>query len=166
MIGENEDAWEDWENDYVKEEIPHEKTFQEKLDDFDPKNELNNSEIEFIKELYAENDELLDTLNPLLLKSEYMQLFSVKQLSRIVCDVDFQAKLLSLNNEQYKIFSECCKTITEQGNNWSVPVYAAGVDFMMCTHMVGAFSNSNEGDASYKDKWNICKKQSHVFALV
>ena len=121
-VANNHMPWDDWEDDYIENETPREKTFQEKLYDFDPKSELKESEIEFIKTLYIQNDELLDTLNPDLLKSKYMQLFSVEQLGKMACDTDFQKKLLSFNNEQYKIFSECCKNINERGNDWALAI--------------------------------------------
>lgn len=44
-----------------------------------------------------------------------------------------------------------------------VPIYNAGTNFYMCSHVVGAFSHKNNGEQSYQQSWNIPKRTNHVF---
>ncbi len=44
-----------------------------------------------------------------------------------------------------------------------VPIYNAGTNFYMCSHVVGAFSHKNNGEQSYQQAWNIPKRTNHVF---
>lgn len=43
------------------------------------------------------------------------------------------------------------------------PVYNAGTNFYMCTHVVGAFSAGNKNYESYLESWNRPNRTNHVF---
>lgn len=44
-----------------------------------------------------------------------------------------------------------------------VPIYNAGTNFYMCTHVVGAFSSGNRDYESYPESWNRPNRTNHVF---
>lgn len=44
-----------------------------------------------------------------------------------------------------------------------VPIYNAGTDFYMCSHVVGAFSSRKKESQFYPESWNIPKRTNHVF---
>ena len=44
-----------------------------------------------------------------------------------------------------------------------VPIYNAGTNFYMCTHVVGAFSSGNRDNESYVESWNRPTRANHVF---
>ncbi|MEE6207898.1 MAG: hypothetical protein VZR95_07590 [Alphaproteobacteria bacterium] len=54
------------------------------------------------------------------------------------------------------------KIAIETYNGKTVDIYDAGVEFTMCTHVVGAYSDSDER-VNTQERWNPSVRQSHVF---
>lgn len=66
------------------------------------------------------------------------------------------------NSNFYKPKSDqLIETIEVDGQK--VPIYDAGTNFFMCSHVVGAFSSGKEDSQSYSESWNVAKKRNHVF---
>jgi len=119
-IDSNEEIWEDWEvsDNEISQEITFPETFEERLQEYDPQTNIDQSGLALVKKLYAENENIFKTLNRFLLQPKYTENFSFHQISRIACDKAFQDRLLSLDDTRYKLFTECRKIATTHEENW------------------------------------------------
>lgn len=66
------------------------------------------------------------------------------------------------NDTFYKPSEQDIVAEVEIGGN-KVPIYNAGTNFYMCTHVVGAFSSGNIDYESYPELWNRPNRTNHVF---
>ncbi len=66
------------------------------------------------------------------------------------------------NNTFYKPSEKDIVEVVEIDGR-KVPIYNAGTNFYMCTHVVGAFSSGNRDYNSYPESWNRTNRTNHVF---
>lgn len=78
-------------------------------------------------------------------------------------DTEIRDSLAQMYND--KLYKPNEKDIIEvkEIDGKKVPIYNAGTNFYMCSHVVGAFSSGKENGQSYKESWNIPKRTNHVF---
>ena len=72
---------------------------------------------EIFKKLYAINNKLLDTINLEILSDKFISKLSFEELSRIVCDKNFQDTLINLNYNKYVLFFKLKESFLDK-DNW------------------------------------------------
>lgn len=130
------------------------KTFEEKLQAYDPQTNINQAGCDYIKQLYTINEDIFETLNQSLLQPKYTENFSFVQFSRIACDKDFQDKLLSLDDNRYQLFVACCKIASARGENWASSTNAI-VDGMLNPQFSELVQNAANGSCSDLETLNV-----------
>lgn len=146
----------DWDEDII--ETPSEpaapETFEEKLQNYDPQKKITQTGLNYIKQLYALNEDIFETLNPSLLKPEYTKQFSFRQFARMACDKSFQDKLLSLDDNRYKLFTECLKTAAAHEEN---PISSTGtlLDGLLKPQFAELVQNSANGSCPDFETLNL-----------
>ena len=77
-------------------------------------------------------------------------------------DTELRRSFATAYNQSFYHPQEKDKIGVEIYDGKSVDVYDAGTDFMMCSHVIGAFSPTKSGQNA-KDMWNVPQRKSHVF---
>ena len=70
------------------------------------------------EELYVKNEDVLETIDFQILTPRYTQHLSIQQIACISCDKEFQAKLLALDENRYKLFLTCNDITMSNNSNW------------------------------------------------
>lgn len=78
-------------------------------------------------------------------------------------DTEIRDSLAQMYNDKFYKPNEKDIIEVKEIDGKKVPIYNAGTNFYMCSHVVGAFSSGKKDEQSYQESWNIPKRTNHVF---
>lgn len=90
---------------------------EEQLDNIVNMNQLDEDAQKILEKLYAQNNDLLTTINFKILSGKFTASLTFEELSRIVCDPRFQENIINLNDDRYNLFLKL-KEFFLSNKNW------------------------------------------------
>lgn len=120
---------------------------------------------EIFKRLYAKNANLLETINFEILNDKFIAKLSFEELSRVVCDKNFQDSLVKLDDSKFALLFELKKSFLNN-DNWitGTNTIVKALSNPNFSELSGNVQQSNNSDL-LKNYFNLINQDQNYFGI-